>query len=85
MAALTHPGEQKRLALWVDPALAKCQACGDFGTIEKPGWKRQQHSTVRDVIDHEVLCTCAAADLWRAIFEEWAKPVFDRWGKEIEL
>lgn len=82
MAGLTRPGEQKRLVL-VAPEEPKCRACGDFGTIEKPGYKRKSH-TLAGVVDHEVLCTCAASDFWRAFLEEWSKPVFDRWGNPMK-
>lgn len=55
------------------PHAAKCEACGDFGTIVLGDGKRGE--LISEIMRSEMPCTCIAGDLWREIFAEWERPV----------
>ena len=52
--------------------VAKCPACGDFGTVSAG---LQRFSVIAEIIEAEVPCTCRSGDIFRALFAEWKRPV----------
>lgn len=74
-SALTIPGKFGGLPAAPRPHIARCQACGDFGTLVIGDRARFQPHTMPNLMRTELPCTCASGDFWRALLAEWSLPI----------
>jgi hypothetical protein len=55
--------------------MPECPKCLDFGTVLRPGMKREGLKSLSDILREEEPCDCPQGDEWRRIAAEWNKPV----------